>query len=992
MRPAPFWSWNDKLDEAELRRQIREMAAKGWGSYFMHARVGLVTGYLSEEWMSLVEACVDEAVKTGTYAWLYDEDKWPSGYAGGAVPEKDEAYRSRELVLIKKGAAAEYDTVLASVSQGGVDYDICRRISSLGKSNFNGACYVDLMNPEAVREFINCTHERYKKVCGNHFGKVIPGIFTDEPCYLLPSDHAVVPWSDYLPAFFRELKGYAITDKLHLLFFEMEDYRKVRFDFYDAVTELFKRNFTQQYYDWCRNNNLIMTGHFMNEDTLVGQTRCVGDVMTHYEFMHWPGIDKLGRTIDQVVAAKQVSSVADQLGKERAFSEMFGCTGGEASFFLRKWIGDWQAALGINFVNHHLSLYSMRGERKRDYPPNFFHQQPWWEDEKGFADYQARLCAAASEGERLVDILLLQPLTSVWCEYSPLHKNSDYSVEKTYDDPFLKLSCRLMEEKLDFHYGNENLMAQYGSVQNKALKVGRHSYSVVLIPPISNLRSSTLSLLRKFVAEGGALIFTGALPSFIDGIETGFELPGAKIAASTDELIKITSELFPDRIRVTDNFAVGCGNSAFNRSTQPGNAESIYVHSRRFGNSTRHLLVNTDHEHEVRARVEIPAGRDQNAAVLDLSDGNSYQLELKGGSFDVIFAPAGSLLALCGAEADEAEAGRPEILGSGAGFTSFSNKIPSLMIEDFDCELMEENVFLLNDFILEINRKKVYEGPVCGAWHKYFYPAAEGTPFRAAYTFYSECEVEGCFAAIEAAENLNSIFFNGASVKPLKRPGELGAFNPEKSWKDISFTKAPLPIIRKGKNNLIIEGKKINNISGIGANNRVSDWKEHRPTEAEEIYICGKFSLKRVSEGIFTMVPFEKPPGKNLTKEGFPFYCGRIALRATFDLPRPGGKTFLKLNGAAMACAVIRVNGETCGVLRWAPFALDISKFVRSGENILEVEASPTLVNAFGPNRIAGVKNRHQGVGPHSFVWMERFMEDYELFDFGVENAAVYTV
>jgi len=66
MRPAPFWSWNDKLDEAELRRQIREMADKGWGSFFMHSRVGLVTGYLSDEWMSLVNACIDEAAKTGT--------------------------------------------------------------------------------------------------------------------------------------------------------------------------------------------------------------------------------------------------------------------------------------------------------------------------------------------------------------------------------------------------------------------------------------------------------------------------------------------------------------------------------------------------------------------------------------------------------------------------------------------------------------------------------------------------------------------------------------------------------------------------------------------------------------------------------------------------------------------------------------------------------------------------------------------------------------
>ena len=75
----------------------------------------------------------------------------------------------------------------------------------------------------------------------------------------------------------------------------MDDYRRVRLDFYDAATELFKQSFTKQYYDWCEDNSLIMTGHFMAEDSLRYQTQWSGDVMSHYEFMHWPGIDKLGR-------------------------------------------------------------------------------------------------------------------------------------------------------------------------------------------------------------------------------------------------------------------------------------------------------------------------------------------------------------------------------------------------------------------------------------------------------------------------------------------------------------------------------------------------------------------------------------------------------------------------------------------------------------------------------------------------------------------------
>ena len=113
MRPAPFWSWNDKLDEAELRRQIREMAAKGWGSYFMHSRVGLVTGYLSDEWMRLVNACAEEAAKTGTYAWLYDEDKWPSGMPGNC---RARARRIAQGTCAAKGEAGPNDEVFCSLA------------------------------------------------------------------------------------------------------------------------------------------------------------------------------------------------------------------------------------------------------------------------------------------------------------------------------------------------------------------------------------------------------------------------------------------------------------------------------------------------------------------------------------------------------------------------------------------------------------------------------------------------------------------------------------------------------------------------------------------------------------------------------------------------------------------------------------------------------------------------------------------------------------
>ncbi len=84
-RGAPFWSWNGRLEETELRRQIRVMRDMGFGGFFMHSRLGLNTEYLSPEWFRCVNACIDEAKKLGMSAWLYDEDRYSSGSVGGII-------------------------------------------------------------------------------------------------------------------------------------------------------------------------------------------------------------------------------------------------------------------------------------------------------------------------------------------------------------------------------------------------------------------------------------------------------------------------------------------------------------------------------------------------------------------------------------------------------------------------------------------------------------------------------------------------------------------------------------------------------------------------------------------------------------------------------------------------------------------------------------------------------------------------------------------
>ena len=84
-RDTPFWAWNCKLKLDQLRRQIDVFQEMGMGGFHMHARTGLGTPYLGPEFLEAVRGCVDHAKKREMLAWLYDEDRWPSGSAGGIV-------------------------------------------------------------------------------------------------------------------------------------------------------------------------------------------------------------------------------------------------------------------------------------------------------------------------------------------------------------------------------------------------------------------------------------------------------------------------------------------------------------------------------------------------------------------------------------------------------------------------------------------------------------------------------------------------------------------------------------------------------------------------------------------------------------------------------------------------------------------------------------------------------------------------------------------
>ncbi|MBN2984594.1 hypothetical protein [Cohnella algarum] len=82
-RTAPLWAWNDDMDAERMREHLTELKTHGFGGAFVHPRPGLVTEYLSEDWFRLWGEAMGIAEELGMKLYIYDENSYPSGFAGG---------------------------------------------------------------------------------------------------------------------------------------------------------------------------------------------------------------------------------------------------------------------------------------------------------------------------------------------------------------------------------------------------------------------------------------------------------------------------------------------------------------------------------------------------------------------------------------------------------------------------------------------------------------------------------------------------------------------------------------------------------------------------------------------------------------------------------------------------------------------------------------------------------------------------------------------
>jgi hypothetical protein len=531
-REAPSASWFTAWRDpplADRPMQIihgvepRQASMEGMRRYLDLGLGGVVANvsfrdYLRSEtnWKTLA-AAVDACRRLGLGVWIYDEEGYPSGAAGGLVLAENREYEALLLV---------YDPTRRDPFFLRPGYEFTH-----ATSNYHAARrYINLADDRAVACFLRTTHDAYWQHLQPHFGRTIQAFFTDEPSLMSvpvgpppekirgklrivdPVDPGVqplpsVPWAYDLPERYRQRYGEDLIGQRRSLFegYTAED-RRIRRQFWALVADLVSERFFGQIQQWCGRHGVASSGHTLHEETILAHGPLEGNGLKVLERMDIPGLDMLSSDPGVVLqrawmAAAMPCSAALLEGRRRVmtevsdFSQKMGDRG-PAPLAQMQAAAAWQAAWGVT----DFTLYYKTADRSAD-------------DYRAYCTYVGRLNAVLKPATLDSQVLLYYPIEDLWEEYRPvteLTTKSQSPRAQRIIASFMNLGQTLVRSQIPFCLIDHEKLAVAAVTKEGNLNIGGHGFAALIVPDGVEMPEEAAASMERFRRSGGQVLIDGA--------------------------------------------------------------------------------------------------------------------------------------------------------------------------------------------------------------------------------------------------------------------------------------------------------------------------------------------------------------------------------------------------------------------------------------------------------------------------------------------------
>ena len=721
-RPAVMWFWCDTLVEAEITAQMESFKKQGVNDFFVNHVWGSTDEYLGERFFEMIKYTVEEAKRLGLNFWIYDEFNWPSGVAGGYViqnhPEtKAKMIQNDKFRVLPRGklehvyvvgkferadmvwatAPGVANNVTDEVTVEENDYGfwfsyentgcevgflhiISNRVQEelvpacqWGKASTEEKGFVDNLDRKAIRLFIDYTHERYKEVIGDEFGKTVKGIFTDEICVASHLDMTGkrVPWNDAFKENFLKKYGYSIEPYMYVLTSKAvsPEEKKARFDYWRLVTDLAVENHLKQVREWCDKENLLYTGHFCMEESLEWTMFQSGDIFDMMEVLSLPGIDSILSRYwidneDYDVTAKTLASCSRFFNRERTLCETYTLSSNQLRYDEMQRIANRLLVLGVNMIQYMGAGYSQHNGRRCDCGteisggPCFGDGNTTFERIGAFGDYVSRIQWLSAKTKPAGKVLLLSNQAGVFANF-----DGQTSMHKAYDERYIRadgkyevnrlgLTTALLEMNVEYDMFGDNMADRIQAADGVATLCGCE-YDAVILPNVEDTPRKIYDMIERLRKGGVRIIFADELPQLVLD-EAKYEAPFGE-APKAEGVTTIYNNVYFLRLNDAQKKrrgsngefkamleeALGCGR----RTLDIRHNGNIYTGLRKGEGATVVFMCNDANE-ERKASIAYREGMQ----LLDPATGNLHKLECADGRADICFAPHQMYVLIEGAE------------------------------------------------------------------------------------------------------------------------------------------------------------------------------------------------------------------------------------------------------------------------------------------------------------------------------------------------------
>jgi hypothetical protein len=540
--PEPYYGLNGAVDQTVIDRDLDTMKRLGYGAVTVQAGYGMTEPYLSPAYFQFFRTFVEAAKKRDMRVWIVDDAGYPSGFAGGKFTElrpdlRMQALAVAERVPVKSGEAlkravpaetvavsarsADGKMVAVPVTNDAIDWTapagdwtveivVHKFSTSPTRSDTNpkrvkdgSQSLEDYLDPNATKQFLDFTHEQYKKAVGDEFGKTILGFRGDEPDFSISG----LPWTPKFFDRFQAIKGYDVRPYLAGFLLprgmEMsETERRAKADYYDVFSQMFRDGFFKPQGEWCAANHLEYQVHLNHEEMEMALTKSEGEFFRDMQYVEVPGIDSIWHQIwtDTISDFPRLaSSVSHVYGHPRAFTESFAAYRPEPDVTMARYILNEQFVRGVNLIE---TMYFPASTGGKGGPAAYMRDPAY----PAVLAYVRRVSYLMSMGRPDATVALYLPSDSMWLG------------DAASDASFVSSERLLSEHQIDFDIVNENALA-------KDLKAGPgtlttlsgNSYRTVLVPNAAVLSEAVRARLEAFAHGGGKVVFLERTPGLISG-------------------------------------------------------------------------------------------------------------------------------------------------------------------------------------------------------------------------------------------------------------------------------------------------------------------------------------------------------------------------------------------------------------------------------------------------------------------------------------------